>query len=91
VGEKRGLGHVAAIELFKNKETKEPFPAPGQATRLTQIAASLGLIFRPVVNIGIWSPPHILTKDDVDEAVSKLKQSLDTLADELTRSGDWKG
>lgn len=91
VGEKRGLGNVAAIELFKNKETKEPFPAPGQATRLTQIAAGLGLIFRPVVNIGIWSPPHILTKADVDEAVDKLKQSLDTLADELTKSGDWNG
>ena len=92
VGEKRGLGNVAAVELYKNRATKEPFPPkPGVAVRAAEIAASMGLIFRPVVNICIFSPPHIISRADVDEAVEKLKKTLDILADELKKSGDWQG
>ena len=90
VGEKRGVGNVAAIELYKNRATKEPFPPkPGSAVRAAEIAAGMGLIFRPVVNICVFSPPHVISRADVDEAIDKLKKTLDIYADELTRSGEW--
>ncbi len=90
VGEKRGLGNVAAIELMKNRETKEMFPAaPGMAVRAAQLAAERGLIFRPVGNICIWSPPHIISKANVDEAVDTLRKSLLILTDELTAKGEF--
>jgi len=90
VGEIRGVGAVAGVELVKDREKREAWPVkPGMAMRAVELCRQRGLIVRPIMNTIAMSPPLILSRGDVDEAVDKLKSSLDEFAEELTRSGEW--
>jgi L-2,4-diaminobutyrate transaminase len=92
VGEKRGTGLIAAIELVKDREKKEAFPLETAASkRMYRHLAAQGLICRPVVNCLTFSPPLIVTRADVDEIVAKFSAALAETADELVREGLWNG
>ncbi|PHR83596.1 MAG: aspartate aminotransferase family protein [Colwellia sp.] len=81
VGEARGLGMVAAIELVKNKETKEriaPDSAAGGVCR--DYSMDNGLIMRPCGDIMVISPPLVITKAEIDELIEKAKKTLDDTA-----------
>lgn len=80
VGEVRGIGMVAGVELVANKDTREPFPASDQmGVKLRAEAIRRGLILRAMGNtIGI-SPPLILTAEEVEFLVDTLCTSLDAL------------
>ena len=91
VGEHRGIGMIAGIELVKNRETKEPFDLTlGITKRMYKHMLTRGLICRPIMNMLAFSPPLILTKDDVDTIVAKFADALDALAEELDHDGIWQ-
>jgi len=78
VGEVRGLGLVAAVELVKNKETKEAFdPKSGVGLYLYKRAQANGLIVRNLIDSIAFTPPLIITEDEVDEMLSRFKRALD--------------
>ena len=85
VGEVRGVGMVAGVELVADKETRESFPASDRVIpKLRAEAIHRGLILRAMANtIGI-SPPLILTVTEVDFLVDTLCESLDTLQSSLS-------
>lgn len=77
VGEVRGVGLIAAVELVQNKATRSPFPA--QQAVGAQVAARCeehGLILRALGDSIAICPPLIITTDQVDELVSKLETAL---------------
>lgn len=80
VGEVRGIGMVAGVELVADKDTREPFPASDQmGVKLRAEAIRRGLILRAMGDtIGI-SPPLILTAEEVEFLVDTLCASLDAL------------
>jgi len=84
VGDVRGRGMLAAIELVTNKRAKTPLPAstdPGQ--RLFNRAWDAGLIIRAFGN-GVlgFAPPLCCTEDDIDQIVHRTRVTLDqTLED----------
>lgn len=80
VGEVRGKGLLAAVELVANKLTREPFPAK-VAGHLQQACTERGLIGRAVAGTAFaLCPPLIITPAQVDELVEKLAAGLnDTL------------
>ncbi|MDX2368222.1 MAG: aspartate aminotransferase family protein [Colwellia sp.] len=81
VGEARGLGMVAAIELVKDKATKErlaPNAAGGGVCR--DYSLDNGLIMRACGDIMVISPPLVLTKAEIDELIEKAKKTLDDTA-----------
>ena len=81
VGETRGVGMVAALELVKNKETREAFKEDlnvGNTCR--DFCFNNGLIMRAVDDKMIISPPLIMTNDETDELVEKARLSLDLTA-----------
>ena len=81
VGEARGLGMVAAIELVKDKVTKErlaPNSAGGGVCR--DYSMGNGLIMRPCGDIMVISPPLVITKAEIDELIEKAKKTLDDTA-----------
>lgn len=85
VGEIRGVGLIAALELSAKPHTRTPFVAThGIGKQVAAEAQSRGLIVRPMVNDAIaMSPPLIVTPDDVDELVEKLGASVEAKRDAL--------
>ncbi|MYD44419.1 MAG: aminotransferase class III-fold pyridoxal phosphate-dependent enzyme [Gammaproteobacteria bacterium] len=82
VGNTRGRGLLGAVELVKNKETREPFePSLGIGAHCMARCREHGLISRAVAGDSLaFCPPLIITADQIDEIFSKFDLALaDTL------------
>ena len=87
VGEVRGVGLIAGVELVANRATNESFdPSRGVAKRLHGLLMEEGLICRPLFDTLAFSPPLVVTRTDVDEMVSMFSRGLDRLTGELGSS-----
>jgi len=76
VGDVRGKGLIAAVELVTDKASREPDIALAKKT--TQLCQDNGLIVRNVAGCSLaMCPPLIIDRGQVDEMVDKLKLSLD--------------
>jgi len=76
VGEVRGAGLIAAVELVEDKTSKAP--AADMAKRTTKLCEHNGLIVRNVAgNALAMCPPLVINREQVDEIVDKLKLSID--------------
>ncbi len=81
IGDVRGMGLLVAIELVRDRLTKEP--APDIALRVLDEAKRRGLIVGKGgldANVLRLCPPLIVTPSDVDAAVDVLDQALATVA-----------
>ncbi len=79
VGEVRGAGMIAAVELVANKETGAAFENAGAVGGFAANACqNHGLISRPVAGASLaLCPPLITTKAQIDEIVEKMGKALD--------------
>src|SRR5699024_8304253 len=79
LGDGRSVGLLAAIEVYKNAETKEHFDAK-HAPLIVQEAANRGLICRAVTydeaDTVVLAPPLIINKEQVEEMLSILKEAI---------------
>lgn len=81
VGEVRGVGLVAGIELVADKTTREPFPpARAMGARVAALAQKHGLITRAMGDTLAFSPPLIITEAEIDELAARLGRALDEAA-----------
>ena len=90
VGEVRGVGLMGAVEFVRNREDKANFdPALKVGARVSKAARERGLIARAMPHGDIlgFSPPLIVTREDVDEIVSIAEAAVRSVMDELTRDG----
>ncbi|WP_374273296.1 aspartate aminotransferase family protein [Paenirhodobacter enshiensis] len=89
VGDVRGRGMLAAVELVTDKEKKTPLPAEVKpATRLFDRAWEQGLIIRSFAQ-GIfgYAPPLCCTEAEIDAIVERTRTVLDlTLEDPEIRA-----
>ncbi|MCJ8140978.1 aspartate aminotransferase family protein [Falsirhodobacter halotolerans] len=89
VGDVRGRGMLAAVELVTDKAAKTPLPAAVQpATRLFDRAWDQGLVVRSFPQ-GIfgYAPPLCCTEDEIDAIVDRTRKVLDlTLEDPEIRA-----
>jgi adenosylmethionine-8-amino-7-oxononanoate aminotransferase len=71
VGEIRHIGLINAIELVKDRHTKEPFPPERRiGWHIFRSAMESGLILRPIGDVLYMNPPLTIERDDMDKAVS---------------------
>ena len=79
VGEVRGVGLVAAVELVRDKETKEKFdPKAGVGAYLAARAEEAGLILRAMAGDSIsFCPPLIATEAELGDIVTRFAEALD--------------
>ncbi|MGF1641667.1 MAG: aspartate aminotransferase family protein [Rhodospirillales bacterium] len=78
VGEVRGLGLVAAVELVADKATKRPFePTLGVGAHLGKRAEAHGLIIRPIVDNIAFSPPLVIGAAEIEEMLESFGHALD--------------
>ncbi|MEW6998752.1 aspartate aminotransferase family protein [Colwelliaceae bacterium BS250] len=81
VGEARGLGMVAAIELVKDKNSCERIEENSKAGGVCRdFAIANGLVMRPCGDTMIISPPLVITISEIDELIEKAKLALDQTA-----------
>jgi adenosylmethionine-8-amino-7-oxononanoate aminotransferase len=78
VGEVRGEGLLAAIEMVADKETDEAFKGGAVGAYCQQRCQEHGLIVRAVAGSSIaFCPPLIITQQQVDELIQKAERALD--------------
>ena len=78
VGEVRGRGLLAAIEMVANKNTGKPFEGGAVGAFCQQRCQEHGLIVRAVAGSSIaLCPPLIITEKQVDELFEKMRKALD--------------
>ena len=84
VGEVRGVGMLGAIELVQNKQTRTRFPSERSAGMVCRgHCFANGLIMRAAGDTMIIAPPLVISKEEIDELVSKARLCLDLAAREL--------
>ena len=87
VGEVRGVGLIAAVELVANKETKEKFdPTAKVGARWVKLIEQNGVIGRTVPGESLcFSPPLIISRAELDEMIDRIGRALDELTVQLRR------
>jgi adenosylmethionine-8-amino-7-oxononanoate aminotransferase len=86
VGDVRGLGLLAGIELVADKATRAPFPrAERVAERLVAAAREAGLVLWSNVghadgvsgDLVMVAPPFVISQAEIDEIVRRLRSALE--------------
>ena len=85
VGDVRGLGLVAAVELVRDRAKKQLFEASAGAARRVWLAAlEKGVIVRPLTgDVLAMSPPFVISNEQIDKIVSVLDTALTRVEKEL--------
>ena len=85
VGEVRGTGLIGALELVKDKSSRERFDDKGSAGfQCRKYCIDNGLVMRSVGDTMIISPPLVITHEQIDELIEKATIALDTTYKGLT-------
>ena len=67
VGEVRHIGLINAIELVKNKASKEPYESELRVGyQIYKKALKKGVLLRPLGNVIYFNPPLIIEREDMD-------------------------
>jgi putrescine---pyruvate transaminase len=78
VGEVRAFGLLGAIEIVKDKATRERFePVGSAAVAVRDHMIASGLMMRATGDTMIMSPPLIWTKETIDLACDRIVRALD--------------
>ncbi|MGE0698872.1 MAG: aminotransferase [Hyphomicrobiaceae bacterium] len=78
IGEATGTGLIGALEVVKDKATREIYPAEaGVMTTLAANAKKHGLLLRFIGNRIAFSPPLVITEAEIVEMHRRMRASLD--------------
>ncbi len=81
VGEVRGVGLIAGVELVTDKQAKTGLePAGTLGARANTALLERGIISRAVVDTMAFCPPLIITEAQVETLADRFAQSLDEVA-----------
>ena len=85
VGETRGVGLIGAVELVKDKATRENFD-PSVAAWCGERCLDHGLIVRATAGTSVAvCPPLIIEEDQIHQLFDRLKLALDDTLDHVNR------
>ncbi len=92
VAQVRGLGLLWGIELVRDRETLERFPASDHvAMRAVVAGLGRGVFFYPggsgpVQDAVLIGPPFIISEDEIDMLAGVLEESIDVAVDQVRES-----
>ncbi len=86
VGETRGVGMVAALELVRDKKTRSRYEG-GAGMLCREHCFRNGLVMRAVGDTMIIAPPLVITPESIDELVTLARLSLDQTHELLRQRG----
>ncbi|ATG88883.1 adenosylmethionine-8-amino-7-oxononanoate aminotransferase [Methylomonas koyamae] len=77
VGEIRQTGMIAAIELVKDKQTREAYPwQQRRGLRVYRHALAQGVLLRPLGNVIYFMPPYVITEQEIALMVETAWQGI---------------
>ncbi len=81
VGDVRGLGLLAAIELVPNKPERDFFPRSADVgSHCRNYCFANGLVMRAIRDTMVLSPSFIISEAEVEEIIAKAKDAIDRTA-----------
>jgi putrescine aminotransferase len=87
VGEVRSFGLMGAIEIVKDKATRERFQPEGSAAVVVRDhAIAQGMMMRATGDSMILSPPLIWTRETIDMAGDRIAKALDLAYADLNKA-----
>jgi 4-aminobutyrate---pyruvate transaminase len=87
VGEVRGVGLIAGVELVKDKATKAPFDLKmGVGPMMAARAQENGLICRAMMDTVALCPPLVITEKEIEEMLRRFGKALDETAAALGKA-----
>lgn len=88
VGEVRGKGLIAALELVRRPQPRQPFaPSAGVGAYCSNACHEAGLVLRNLGDSIAICPPLIINEPQLDELVSKLAVALDKTQEWANKQG----
>ena len=85
VGDTRGMGLVGCVEGRPQGPGDRFSRDLAFGTRVDQVCEELGLVVRPLVNMCVFSPPLIITADQIDAMFDILDRAIGQVAVDLER------
>ncbi|MEI9991016.1 MAG: aminotransferase [Rhizomicrobium sp.] len=86
VGEVRGEGLLAAVELVRDRKERKFFPDPGNiGTLCRNHCFNDGLVCRAIRDTMVLAPPLVVSESEIEEIVAKLKNAVDRTANDCGR------
>ena len=77
VAEVRQTGMVLAVEMVKDKKTREPYPwQQRRGLRIYQHALSRGALLRPLGNVSYLMPPYVITEEQIRFLVEVMEEGI---------------
>ena len=81
---KNAASLIGAIELAKNKKTRELFDPMGDVgTKCKDHCLANGLIMRATRDVMVMSPPLTITHKEIDIMVDRARKALDETAKDI--------
>ncbi|MDT7952066.1 MAG: aminotransferase [Acetobacteraceae bacterium] len=78
VGDVRGVGLIAGVELMQDEATRTPFPAGRKVGLAVQNACEAeGLVVRAIGDRIAFTPPLIITEAEIGELCTRFRAGLD--------------
>ena len=88
VGEVRGTGLIGAVELVRDTKTKASFDPPGRiGAQCSKFAQKHGLITRAIGDALAFSPPLVISTDEIDEMFDRFARALKDTQDWIAKEG----
>jgi 4-aminobutyrate---pyruvate transaminase len=88
VGEVRGIGLIAGVEIVADKAARTPFdPKLAIGSHVARFAQEHGLIVRAMGDSIGFSPPLIITSAELDDLVARFGKALDDTVGFVTDRG----
>ena len=86
VGEVRGAGMLAAIQLAEDPAARKRFEPEGEVGALCRERSfANGLVMRSVAESMVLSPPLVISRAEIDEVVEKARLALDETMEAIAR------
>ncbi len=90
VGDVRGEGLMGCVDCVADRESRDPLALDKEVgARIDAHCQELGLIVRPLINMCVFSPPLIITADQIDRMFDILAEGIRRASDDLAREGLW--
>jgi L-2,4-diaminobutyrate transaminase len=93
VGDVRGVGLMCGVEFVAERQPAVAFdPSLKVAGRIVKEAFARGVIGRalPQTDTISFSPPFIISEEEIDTAVSAFREATDVVAQQLVDEGTWQ-